>query len=178
MRLRPQQRETVLRWIALEVTAPNSAPDKRLAFEHLLSQGSVAVHLDARHPAATVPAQFSSTDHLVLQYSLATDWPVPIRDLSVDEEGIGATLSFNRVPFKTWVPWSAVYAISNEDGMGKMWTEEAPEGLRKLLNDDQAAATRAPPGAKRALRSMPQAKDDEVPAESPPAARPNLRLVK
>jgi hypothetical protein len=45
----------------------------------------------------------------VLSYGL--DMPVPISDLEISDAGISATLSFSRLPHKTFVPWEAVVGL-------------------------------------------------------------------
>ena len=45
-------------------------------------------------------------DVVRLEYGL--DMPVPITDIVITDDGIAATLSFSRVPCKTFVPWKAV----------------------------------------------------------------------
>lgn len=100
-------------------------PSKKEAFLALLHAGWASLHLDARCPGVVVPAPFSSQAHLVLQYG--RNMPIPITDLEVTEEGISATLSFSRVPHRTYVPWSAVYAISCTNGCGVLYREDVPD---------------------------------------------------
>jgi stringent starvation protein B len=72
------------------------------------------------------------------------DMPNPIPDLMFDATGIFATLSFGGSPFKTFVPWDAVFAITDKaTGHGIVWPSEIPEGL---LEDRKAAP---PPPAKK-----------------------------
>ena len=88
----------------------------------------------------------------------------PIPDLVIDDEGIRATLSFNRVPFSTFIPWSAIYLIADFDGNGAVWQEDIPSDL-KMEQD----AGGAPPSA--------TPKEPEPPEPKKP--RPShLKLVK
>jgi len=102
-------------------------PSKQEAFLTLLSEGWVALHLDARRPGVVVPAPFSSQAQLVLQYGRSM--PIPIPDLEVTAAGVSATLSFSRVPHRTYVPWSAVFAVTCTNGCGAIYREDAPREL-------------------------------------------------
>jgi stringent starvation protein B len=102
-------------------------PSKKDAFLALLHAGWASLHLDARWPGVVVPAPFSSQAHLVLQYGRTM--PIPITDLEVTDEGISATLSFSRVPHRTYVPWTAVYAISCTNGCGVLYREDVPDEI-------------------------------------------------
>jgi hypothetical protein len=55
---------------------------------------------------------------------------VPIPDLVIDDDGISATLSFNRTPFLCRVPWTAVFALVGPDKLGKVWPEDAPPDVQ------------------------------------------------
>lgn len=99
-------------------------PSKQDAFLALLRAGWASLHLDARGAGVVVPAPFSSHCHLVLQYG--RNMPIPITDLEVTEHGVSATLSFSRVPHRTYVPWSAVYAVSCTNGCGVLYPEDVP----------------------------------------------------
>jgi stringent starvation protein B len=102
-------------------------PSKKDAFLALLRAGWASLHLDARCSGVVVPAPFSSQAHLVLQYG--RNMPIPITDLEVTDEGVSATLSFARVSHRTYVPWSAVYAVSCSNGCGVLYREDLPEDV-------------------------------------------------
>ncbi|HEY0712491.1 MAG TPA: ClpXP protease specificity-enhancing factor SspB, partial [Polyangia bacterium] len=89
--------------------------------------GWVSVHLDARREGVKVPADFNDNRHLVLQYG--RDMPVAIPDLTVDDDGIRATLSFSRTPHSTFIPWNAVYIVACTDGRGILYYEDVPEDV-------------------------------------------------
>jgi stringent starvation protein B len=89
--------------------------------------GWASLHLDARALGVVVPAPFSSHAHLALQYG--RNMPIPITDLEITEDGVSATLSFSRVPHRTYVPWSAVYAISCTNGCGVLYREDLPRDV-------------------------------------------------
>ena len=69
---------------------------------------------------------------IVLELGLAM--AAPIHDLSLDDGGITATLSFNRVPFLCWLPWGAVVAVEET-----LWAPSKEDLLA------QAVAAPAPP---------------------------------
>ena len=110
-------------WVSDRETPP---PKKDVA-RALLLRGSLFVYLDPRASGVSVPTWFARQAQLVLQVGL--DLPVPIPDLRVDDEGVFGTLSFNRAPFTCVVPWSAVFALVGDDGMGMVWQEDLPSEI-------------------------------------------------
>ena len=106
---------------------PEERPSKRDAFLAFYAEGWVSVHIDARRDGVKVPPDFTDNRHLVLQYG--RDMPVAIPDLSVDDDGIRATLSFSRSPHTTFIPWSAVYIVACTDGRGILYYEDVPEDV-------------------------------------------------
>jgi stringent starvation protein B len=135
-------------------------PSKRDAFLALLHAGWASLHLDARCPGVVVPATFASQGHLVLQYGRSM--PIPISDLEVTEEGITATLSFSRVPHRTYVPWTAVYAISCTNGCGVLYREDVPEDVTVAMPTE--AGLVGLPWKRKSLRKSGYALESEVPA--------------
>jgi hypothetical protein len=96
-------------------------------------------HIVARFPEATIlpaapgdQAEGRKAIVLVLHYPLHPVIPIP--DLKIDTKGISATLSFDRQPHATFVPWAAVL------GMASLYDEPDPED---------------PPVPRRHLRSVP-----------------------
>ncbi len=168
-------------------------PSKRAAFLDLLREGWASLHLDARCPGVVVPAPFSSEGHLVLQYGRAM--PIPITDLEVTDAGVSATLSFSRVPHRTYVPWDAVYAVTCTNGCAVLYHEDMPADTAVAMPSDGGASEsqtsrRGKPLSQAALsdeavclRLVPAVDDDAMAA---PLAihlhsrrrRPQLRVVK
>jgi len=99
-------------------------PDKLDVARALMLKGSLFLHLDPRGDDVLVPPWFKRQPQLVLQVGL--DMPVPIADLRVDEQGVLATLSFNRSPCLCVVPWASVFALVGDDGRGMVWPESMP----------------------------------------------------
>jgi stringent starvation protein B len=106
---------------------PEERPSKRDAFLAFFGEGWVSIHLDARRDGVQVPDEFGDNRHLVLQYG--QNMPIPIPDLDVNEKGVTATLSFSRTPYRTFVPWSAVYIVACNDGRGILYYEDVPEDV-------------------------------------------------
>lgn len=169
-------------------------PSKQQAFLALLKEGWTSLHLDARRTGVLVPESFRAEAHLILQYG--HDLPIPIPDLEIDADGVRATLSFSRNAHSTYVPWSAVYAVTGADGRGVLFAEDVPSdvsviaapvsdaGAEAPSDDLPPEAVPAPPAARR-LQSVPahaEPAPDLLPVFGAPAARrrkrPQLRLVK
>jgi|WetSurSiteA1Bulk_404760.scaffolds.fasta_scaffold71067_2 hypothetical protein len=126
-------------------------------FNELWSKGGVKIavnatapgvglpdHIIARHPSTTAVLQQADGSEtkmnmtiLVLHYPLHP--VVPIHDLRIDEKGISATLSFDRSPHKTMIPWTAVL------NMASLYDEP----------DEGEEPTPVPPPRRGHLRSLP-----------------------
>jgi hypothetical protein len=131
----------------------------------LLQQAeSVFVNFDPRRDGVLVPPHLKRQPRVVLQYGL--NMRIPIPDLDVGEEGIGATLSFDRVPQWTFVPWAAVFAIVSQDQRGMLWESDVP----REIEQEHKRATSPGEGKKNA---QPPAKSTKKGAKQ----RPLLRAV-
>lgn len=105
-------------------------PPKRDVMLALLQQAeSVFVNFDPRRDGVLVPPHLKRQPRVVLQYGL--NMRIPIPDLDVGEEGIGATLSFDRIPQWTFVPWAAVFAIVSQDQRGMLWESDVPREIEQ-----------------------------------------------
>lgn len=144
----------------------------------LLERAEARVHLDARRPGVRLPPRFLGEAHLRLDYGYGFSPPIP--DLEIGDDGIQATLSFSRVPFPTFIPWSAVYLIADFDGNGAIWQEDIPADLKLAEPSDSDATGAGGPttlggGADKAEPPPP----DDKPPEPPKKPRPShLKLVK
>ena len=108
----------------------------------LLVNGTVFVHLDPRAPGVVVPPWYRDQAQLVLQVGL--DMAVPIPDLRVSDEGLWATLSFNRTPYACEVPWEAVFAMTGEDARGMVWPDDVPAEILVEVEREAGRAAPAP----------------------------------
>jgi stringent starvation protein B len=172
-------------------------PSKQDAFLALLREGWTSLHLDARRPGVIVPTHLRGEAHLVLQYG--HDLPIAIPDLEIDDYGVRATLSFQRTPHLTVVPWSAVYVVACDDGRGVLYQEDVPEDVSIIaarppsdrspdgdappeeVFDVEGRASKGRDSTDRLLKAVPDDAvfDDEPLASAPPRRRrPQLRLVK
>ena len=142
--------------------------------ETLLENAEARVHLDARRPGVVLPDRLCADGHVRLDYGYRFTPPIP--DLTLDDEGIHATLSFSRVPFRTFVPWSAVYLIADFEGHGAVWQEDIPPDV--LASFGQAA----PPASKPSLVACEAPADEGGGDEPPPPGKkprpPWLKIVK
>lgn len=102
-------------------------PEKKVVLLDLLEKAWVYVALDPRKEGVLLPDQLRKQPRLTLQYGY--NMPMPIADLQIDDEGIRATLSFSRSPFATFIPWSAVFAIYDDDRRGLLWEENLPKDI-------------------------------------------------
>jgi len=132
-------------------------PGKREVVENLLVQGTVFLHLDPRRQGVAVPEWLQQQIQIVLQIGL--DTPIPIQDLKIDDEGIFATLSFNRSPYPCLAPWPSIFAIVSDDGRGMVWPEDMPieianeverEARRRAIARQGAAESPRPEGGRSA----------------------------
>jgi stringent starvation protein B len=174
-------------------------PSKQDAFLALLREGWTSLHLDARRPGVIVPTHLRGEAHLVLQYG--HDLPISIPDLEIDDYGVRATLSFQRTPHLTVVPWSAVYVVACDDGRGVLYQEDVPEDVsiiaakppsdrapgaevtheevNEAIFDVEARAAKRRDSTDRLLKAVPDdAVIDETLDAPPKRRRPQLRLVK
>src|SRR4051812_4790498 len=131
----------------------------------LLERAEARVHLDARKDGVVLPERLLADGHVRLDYGYHFAPPIP--DLIVDDDGIHATLSFSRLPFQTFVPWSAVYLIADFDGNGAVWQDDIPADLLDQSTMDEAPT--APP---------PSPSDDEPPKPGKKPRPSHLKLVK
>lgn len=108
-------------------------PSKKEVMLALLERAEARVHLDARREGVVLPERLLGDGHVRLNYGYHFTPPIP--DLVVDDEGIHATLSFDRRPFGTFVPWRAIYLIADFDGNGAVWQEDIPADLLDQMGD-------------------------------------------
>ncbi len=152
----------------------STLPPKKEVMLAFLEKTSVFIHLDPRHAEVVVPPWFKKQAQLALQVGL--NMPVPIRDLSVDDECVSCTLSFNRSPFFCWIPWAAIFALVGEDQRGMVWPDDVPpEVAAQARQMAGAAGPRGPaavPPRRAHLRAVGGAADGEAPATLGEAATP------
>jgi stringent starvation protein B len=121
----------------------NRVQEKRQRLEELLDRGMVMVHLDATQQGVDVPNMHADSAALALNLS----YRFRIPDFRVDDEGVYASLSFNREPYPCRLPWHAIFAIrSHVDDTFHVWPEDVPEQLleraRQQLEQGQVTVQR------------------------------------
>ena len=111
-------------------------PEKRAAFTALLANGITALHMDARVAGLRVPAHLRDRSWLVLNFS----YGYQLSDFNFDDDGVEASLSFGGRPFPCFVPWEAVFAMSDESrDTFHVWQEDMPPEAVASLADASAA---------------------------------------
>ena len=129
-------------------------PEKRLVLLELLKVAWVYVHLDPRREGVVLPEFLREQPRLVLQYGY--NMPVPMHDLTIDEKGISATLSFRRSPHATFIPWSAVFAMTDGEKHGMVWPSDVPADLELEAQSTPEAPPPAPaPATKPGKKPRP-----------------------
>jgi hypothetical protein len=114
-----------------EIVIESWANNPKGAFEHLLCRGGALVLVNtSTHLSLILPKHL--TGNVMLDYDDDPNMPIPIPDLEATDAGIFATLSFDRTPCKTFVPWSAVLAMAPKRAeMVRPRVSEGPDGSGK-----------------------------------------------
>jgi len=104
--------------------------EKRKAALGILSYSWLTVHLRTNedHSDLVIPAHLKRAKFIALQFGI--DMPVPIPDMRVLPNAISGTLSYGGVSFWTSVPWSVIYAMSDQNGRGQVWPDDSPNAVR------------------------------------------------
>ena len=152
--------------------------EKQQILLELLKDAWVYVNLDPRRDGVLLPDFLRQEPRVVLQYGY--NMPVPIADLTIDEEGIKATLSFRRQPYSTLVPWSAIFAFSDGEERHFVWEADVPPDLERAPAGPRPQGT-GPTAVPPAATPAPQAKPEPAPGPGQkPGKRPrpsHLKLV-
>lgn len=106
-------------------------PTKVTAFEAMLRDGWASLHVDARRPGVILPAALRREAHVTLEYARSSGAAMP--DLCVARAGVSATLSLDHTLVWTYVPWSAVFAISDPEGRAVLYREDLPNEVHDQL---------------------------------------------
>jgi stringent starvation protein B len=151
------------------------AEEKRARLNEVLERGVAMIHVDARREGVDVPAALRADLHLRLNLS----YRFQPSDLAVSDWGVRETLSFGSNAFPCAVPWSAIFAVSNQQ---KVWVfpRDIPE---ELLGDFARAAEAAREEDRAALRVVTPVDSPAVSAANGKSSsgrdpRPRLRLIK
>lgn len=120
-----------------------SKPGKRGVAAALLERSSVFVYVEPRKDGVVVPLGFKKDPKLVLQ--VGPNLADPTLDLVFDDAGMTCTLKFAKKPFSCVIPWSAVFALTDESGQGIVWDEDVPAELVEAQNQARAPKRQSTP---------------------------------
>lgn len=129
--------------VAASLSAP--LPEKRSVVDAMLKDGPVLLHLDARRPGVTVPSSLAQDPALVLRVGHNLTPAIP--DLTLDDDGVKATLTFRGVPHACVVPWSALFAVTNEAGQGLVYDKDVPPEVAARMKGEDEGDEDEPPSA-------------------------------
>lgn len=95
---------------------------KRKNFEALLIRyPSFFIAANVKYPGIVVPDGYDQEGVIVLQFGVDLRYlAVPIKNLTISDWGVAATLSFDQKPFDCKIPW---------DAMLSMWPEASTQPL-------------------------------------------------
>lgn len=119
----------------------------RKTFEDALVYGGIAVVVDTKQCA--LPPEWMARPLCKLEFAL--DFPIPIRDLSVTDQGVNATLNFNGRPYLCNVPFSAILGWT---GMGR-GAPVVRQSIPKSTPAQRQAGRAGQLAAKKARRALP-----------------------
>lgn len=150
--------------------------DKRKTVEEGLEQGIVMLHIDSRRDEVDVPGHLLGDRRLLLNIA----WGFNLPELTVDDDGVYAVLSFGGVNHGCRLPWSAIYAMTLPEAnqSGVLWPASMPEeGL--LAAPQLRELDRVLLGPMPDEDDTPEDPPDDEPEPEPPKRdRSHLRLVK
>jgi hypothetical protein len=150
----------------------DSTQEKQQTALDILSRGALMVHLDPRRSDVKVPDRFRTEPVLRLKFAYGFN----LAGFQVDDSGVGAWLTFQTERFFCWVPWEAVFALTEPESgdRGRLWVESLPEELLESLATQAQSKrrTRKRPTGKPGLHVVPAAEEDAPGAESTPEEPP------
>lgn len=96
--------------------------EKRAAVTAALSRGLIQLTVNANARGVRVPEHWNTASALPLNIS----YRFRAVEVIIDDEKIGATLSFNGVPFRCVLPWPSIWSLK-ENGAVQFWGVSMPE---------------------------------------------------
>ena len=120
-------------------------PTKRACLEHLMDQGKVLVHINARLPGVILPAHLEGQAVVPLNLSHLFNLDV----FELDDETVRANLSFQGERFLCVLPWPSIFAISShETGESHVFPSDIPPELvstmATILGDETTSEVEVP----------------------------------
>ena len=92
----------------------------------LLERDQIRIIVDPRVDGVVVPEAQKDQMPLALDIGYGMR-PNPIPDLEIRDDGISATLSFNRTGEYCFIPWDAVMGLAQRDVIQIVWKHDTPE---------------------------------------------------
>jgi stringent starvation protein B len=96
-------------------------PGKLEVAGSLLEHGNIIVYLDPRREGVGLPDEYRKDTKLGLQVGLRGGYR-----LTLAEKGIFCTLVFPKASGECFLPWTAIFAISDLNGQGITWEDDVP----------------------------------------------------
>ena len=96
-------------------------------------RGLIGIHLDPRHDGVIVPSHLKRQPSLKL--NVAYGFNLPNFEIDADD-GVYATLSFDRLPFGCVLPWDAIFALTYVDDVGFSWPRSIPDDVNASQREE------------------------------------------
>lgn len=112
---------------------------KKLIALGMYESGRLEVFFNPRAEGVVVPEHVRA--FVQTKFDYGEELPIPIPDLVIDDAGISATLSFNREPFKTFLPWAAIFLMmagTSDMQSNAVWPKDVPKPLVESVREDSA----------------------------------------
>jgi hypothetical protein len=101
---------------------------KKTLFDEWIQDDHILVHLDARKDAVIVPSHLKDQHALTLKLSILFQG-----ETKSDENEISTYLRFNNEYFQCIIPWDAVWGMTSDQGLQKIWEKELPKEVYKEI---------------------------------------------
>ncbi len=95
---------------------------KKSLFDTWIQDDHILVHLDARKDEVMVPAHLKDQHSLTLKLSMFFQG-----ETKADDEKISSYLRFNNEYFECIIPWNAVWGMTSDQGVQKIWEQDLPK---------------------------------------------------
>ena len=122
---------------------------KRRFLDEALQGDHVLIHVDSRNMDVKVPVSFLNNPRLTLKISRLFNYPPELK-----EEGVFVPLKFFGVYEDCFLPWSAVWGVTNDKSETTLWDDT-------LLQD-----------------GMEREPTDQLPSVKPEERRSSLKRIK
>lgn len=101
----------------------NKIPNtKKALFDTWIEDDHILVHFDARRDDVSVPVHLKDQHSLTLKLSLLFQG-----ETKSDNEKISSYLRFNNEYFHCIIPWDAIWGMTSDQGVQKIWETDLPK---------------------------------------------------